>query len=84
LNYEGKKMYAEAIAAYQRAISLSKTAEFPVHTALAEKDQAFEWLDRAYQERDESFIHLKVDPRLDSLRSDPRLTERLRLINLAQ
>jgi tetratricopeptide (TPR) repeat protein len=29
LAYEGKKMYAEAIAAYQRAISLSKTAEFP-------------------------------------------------------
>ena len=131
LNYEGKKMYAEAISAYQRAISLSKTAEFPegkpemiaalghayavsgrrgeavkiieqlqelinrqsyvspysialIHAALEEDDRAFEWLDRAYSERDESFIHLKVDPRLDSLRSDPRFTERLRLINLAQ
>ena len=55
-----------------------------IHTGLEEKDQAFEWLDRAYRERDESFIHLKVDPRLDTLRTDPRLTERLRLINLAQ
>ena len=54
-----------------------------VYTGLEEKDQAFEWLDRAYKERDESFLHLKVDPRLDFLRSDPRLTERLRLINLA-
>jgi tetratricopeptide (TPR) repeat protein len=54
-----------------------------IHTGLEERDQAFEWLDRAYRERDESFIHLKVDPRLDTLRSDPRLTERLRLINLA-
>jgi serine/threonine protein kinase/Tfp pilus assembly protein PilF len=54
-----------------------------VYVALGEKDQAFEWLDRAYGERDESYIHLKVDPRLDGLRSDPRLTERLQLIKLA-
>jgi serine/threonine-protein kinase len=55
-----------------------------IHAGLEETDQAFEWLDRAYNERDESYIHLKVDPRLDHLRSDPRFTERLRLINLAQ
>ena len=55
-----------------------------IHAGLEETDQAFEWLDRAYNERDESFIHLKVDPRLDHLRPDPRFTERLRLINLAQ
>jgi tetratricopeptide (TPR) repeat protein len=54
-----------------------------IYVGLDEKDQAFEWLDTAYNERDESFIHLKVDPRLDTLRSDPRFTERLRLIRLA-
>jgi eukaryotic-like serine/threonine-protein kinase len=54
-----------------------------IYAGLGEKDQAFEWLDHAYKVRDESFIHLKVDPRLDDLRSDPRFTERLRLINLA-
>ena len=51
--------------------------------ALGEKDLAFEWLDRAYDERDENYIHLKDDPRLDDLRSDPRFAERLRLIRLA-
>ena len=54
-----------------------------IYVGLDEKDQAFEWLDTAYNERDESFIHLKVDPRLDTLRPDPRFTERLRLIRLA-
>ncbi|MDT4953494.1 MAG: eukaryotic-like serine/threonine-protein kinase [Acidobacteriota bacterium] len=54
-----------------------------IYIGLGEKDLAFDWLDRAYKERDESYIHLKVDPRLDDLRSDPRFIERLRLIKLA-
>jgi serine/threonine protein kinase/Flp pilus assembly protein TadD len=54
-----------------------------IHAALGDKEQAFEWLERAYRERDESFIHLKVDPRLDHLRDDPRFAEMLRLIKLA-
>jgi serine/threonine protein kinase/TolB-like protein/Tfp pilus assembly protein PilF len=54
-----------------------------IHAALGDKEQAFEWLERAYRERDESFIHLKVDPRLDHLRDDPRFIEMLRLIKLA-
>jgi serine/threonine-protein kinase len=54
-----------------------------IYTGLNEKEMAFEWLDRAYNERDESYIHLKVDPRLDDLRSDPRFVERLQLIKLA-
>jgi eukaryotic-like serine/threonine-protein kinase len=54
-----------------------------IHVALNEEGPAFDWLDRAYRERDESFIHLKVDPRLDRLRADPRFDEMLRLIKLA-
>ena len=53
-----------------------------VYVALGDKQQSFEWLDRAYQERDESFIHLRVDPRLDDLRADPQLIERLHRIHL--
>ena len=53
-----------------------------VFVALGDKQQSFEWLDRAYQERDESFIHLRVDPRLDDLRADPQLIERLHRIHL--
>ncbi len=53
-----------------------------VYVALGDRQQSFEWLDRAYQQRDESFIHLRVDPRLDDLRADPQLVERLHRIHL--
>jgi tetratricopeptide (TPR) repeat protein len=43
-----------------------------VHTALGEKDLAFEWLERAYQERSTVLAYLRLDPRLAPLRSDPR------------
>lgn len=51
-----------------------------VHTALGEKDPAFERLERAYQERSTVLAYLRLDPRLAPLRSDPRfasLLERL-------
>ena len=53
-----------------------------IYVALGDKDSAFQWLERAYQERDENFIHLKVDPRLDPIRSDSRFQELLRRVNL--
>jgi tetratricopeptide (TPR) repeat protein len=71
----------KALIAQQRYVSPYSIAL--IYAGLGEKDLAFEWLDRAYNERDESYIHLKVDPRLDDLRSDPRFTERLQLIKLA-
>ncbi len=43
-----------------------------IFIGLGEKDQAFEWLDQAYEERSRSLIWLKVEARCDSLRSDPR------------
>jgi TolB-like protein/DNA-binding winged helix-turn-helix (wHTH) protein/Tfp pilus assembly protein PilF len=43
-----------------------------VYAALGEKNQAFLWLDKAYQNRDFFITYLKVDPWLDPLRSDPR------------
>lgn len=39
-------------------------------------EQAFSWLDRAYEEHAAHLIYLRVDPLFDSLRADPRL-ERL-------
>ena len=43
-----------------------------IHTALGEKDAAFESLERAYQERSTVLAYLRIDPRLAPLRSDPR------------
>jgi DNA-binding winged helix-turn-helix (wHTH) protein/TolB-like protein/Flp pilus assembly protein TadD len=52
------------------------------HLALGEKDQAFEWLEKAYQERHSHLIHLKVQPVYDPLRSDPRFANLLRRVGL--
>src|SRR5215471_6252842 len=38
-----------------------------IYAGLREKDQAFEWLEKAYQERSDLLVYLKVEPRLDSL-----------------
>ncbi len=47
-----------------------------VYSALGDRDAAFQWLDRAYQQRKVWF--LEVHPMLDPLRSDPRFTALLR------
>ena len=55
-----------------------------LYAQAAEKDKAFEWLDKAYREHDDYLVHLKVESRFDPLRSDPRFQELLRRIGLAQ
>jgi serine/threonine-protein kinase len=49
-----------------------------IYAGLGQKDQAFEWIEKGYEVRDDWMMMLKVDPRLDSLRSDPRFTELLK------
>lgn len=54
-----------------------------VCAGLGEKDKAFEWLERAYDERSFRMAWLKVEPRWDSLRSDPRFTRLLQRTGLS-
>jgi tetratricopeptide (TPR) repeat protein len=43
-----------------------------LQVGLANKDAAFQWLEKAYEERSGGMIWLSVDPRMDGLRSDAR------------
>jgi len=43
-----------------------------VHAGLGHKDEAFSWLDRAFEERSHWLVWLRLDPRWKSLRDDPR------------
>ena len=55
-----------------------------VHTGLGEIDEAFTWLERAYEQRDGWLAgHVKIDPRFDPLRQDPRFDNLLRRIGLS-
>jgi Tol biopolymer transport system component/serine/threonine protein kinase/tetratricopeptide (TPR) repeat protein len=49
-----------------------------VYAFLLDKDNAFLWLDRAEKEHAVGYTYLRVDPRLDNLRSDPRYAKLLR------
>ncbi len=64
----------------QRYVSSYEIAA--ICAGLDEKDQAFRWLEKAYAERASFLIFLKVDPRLDSLRPDPRFADLLRRMAL--
>jgi serine/threonine protein kinase/Tfp pilus assembly protein PilF len=123
LAYEQKQMYNEAIAEFQKAISLSGRSTLPlaqlghaytvsglksqalavldqlselsnqrfvspyriaaIHAGLGDKDRAFQWLERAYEERDGWLIWLKLDPVMEVLSYDRRFTDLLRRIGLA-
>lgn len=48
-----------------------------IYAGLGEKDQAFKWLERAYEERDVWLMNLKVDPVFAKLRSDRRFQDLL-------
>jgi TolB-like protein/Flp pilus assembly protein TadD len=55
-----------------------------VYIGLGDKDQAFVWLEKAYQERSYYIAWLKVFPIVDPLRSDPRFADLVRRVGLPQ
>ncbi len=56
-----------------------------IYAGLGEREQAFAWLEKAYENKEEaSLALLKVEPMLDSLRSEPRFNELLKRLGLAE
>jgi TolB-like protein/Tfp pilus assembly protein PilF len=53
-----------------------------IYVALGENDHAFEWLDKAYEERDPYLRFLKIIPVFAGVRSDPRYIALLKRIGL--
>jgi hypothetical protein len=43
-----------------------------IYVGLGQNDEGFAWLDTAFRERSDMLVYLRVDPRLDSIRPDPR------------
>ena len=53
-----------------------------VHAYRGESDKSFEWLERAYKQRDTGLPSLNTDPLFKNLRHDPRYTELLKKMRL--
>ncbi|HAF22791.1 MAG TPA: hypothetical protein DCK93_07725 [Blastocatellia bacterium] len=71
-------------AMLERRLDLRAYTRATYHAALGERDKAFAELNKAYENREGGLIRLKVDPRLDPLRDDPRFQELLRRVGLPQ
>ncbi len=53
-----------------------------VWMALGDKDQAFKWLQKGFEDRSEHMLYLGLEPLIDPLRGDPRLGKLLREVGL--
>jgi tetratricopeptide (TPR) repeat protein len=52
------------------------------YARLGDKDHAFAWLEKAYDEHQPWLAYLKTDPQFDPLRSDPRFADLFRRVGL--
>jgi tetratricopeptide (TPR) repeat protein len=78
---EARKLLAELnelsttrfVPAYDRAL---------IYAGLKQRDEAFYWLEQAYNERHGALALLAVDPDVNLLRDDPRFAELVRKVGL--
>jgi TolB-like protein/tetratricopeptide (TPR) repeat protein len=79
---------AEARKALNILTQMQKTRLVPelylaaIHVGLGEKDEAFNFLEIAYQKREDRLIYLRVEPMADPIRSDPRFAQFLAKIGV--
>jgi TolB-like protein/Tfp pilus assembly protein PilF len=82
----GQRSYALRVLDQLRAASKRRyvpAVSFAiVYVGLGEKEHAFLWLEKAYDERTNSLAYLKVQATWDPLRSDPRFADLVRRIGL--
>jgi len=82
----GQRDKAEELLAELKRVSAQKyVSAFDlalIHIGLDQKDQAFEWLDKAREDRDGWLVWLNADPVFDSLRPDPRFAALLKKVGL--
>ena len=81
---------AEALRTLDELKARSKERYVPPYlkalicAGLGDRDQAFQWLERAYDGHDVSMVYLKVSPISDSLRGDPRFQDFLKRMNFPE
>ncbi len=79
---EARRILAELTEARSKRV-VSAWGIAAVHASLGDVDDAFRWLEVAISERASGLILLRVHPRLDPIRSDPRYQPMLLRVGLA-
>ena len=89
LKTSGAKGYWQKVLDFTKEEMQKGKSVYPMDMAifyakLNERDEAFRWLDKAFEDRDSGMAVLKVAPEWDNLRSDPRFQDLMRRIGLPQ
>jgi eukaryotic-like serine/threonine-protein kinase len=77
---------AEARAEVEGLLKLSKERYVPpyniamIYNGLGKRDETLAWLERGYREREPRMVFLKVEPKWNNLRDDPRFQDLLRRV----
>jgi len=84
----GKRAEAQKVLDHLKELSAhSYVAPYNVaviYAGLGERDEAFAWLNRAYEDRSYLLVYLTTDARLDNLHADPRFDELRRRVGLPE
>lgn len=86
--YASSGRSAEARVIFDELLARAQNTYVPAYdlalvcVGLGATDQAFEWLDKAYEERCGWLTYLNVEPRMDTLRCDSRFNDLLRRLRL--
>ena len=72
------RLAAETLATRSKRTYVQAMQIAKLYAHAGEKDQALEWLEKAYQERESRLVYLGVNPTWDTLRDDPRFQDLLR------
>jgi TolB-like protein/Tfp pilus assembly protein PilF len=83
LRDEARKVLDELMRRIGKNQALPTTLAI-VYAGLNDGDHAFEWMEKAYEQRTEGVVYLKAQPYFDNLRSDPRRAVFLRRIGLGE
>ena len=79
---EARKLLSEVEQDY-RGENVNPTWIAIIHFLLGDKDEGFEWLERAYQSYDRYILLIAITKELEPFRSDPRYLAMLKKIGLA-
>jgi len=84
----GKRAEAESVLAELKELAGRQYVQpsyiAMLAAALGDKDQALEWLEKAYSNRDDRLVFVMTDPLMDSVRTDSRFQDLSRRIGLPQ
>ena len=78
---EARRILAELTAARGKRV-VSAWGIAAMHASLGDVEDAFRWLETAFEEKATGLVFLRVHPRLDSIRHDPRHAEMVHRMGL--